>query len=292
MFNVREGFGSKDDGLPKGFEIDLKPMLREYYKIRGWSSKGVPRRIPTLKKPKVLRRLSQPTTPLERLSFPELQVALDLDADLTTVTKVAQEAYRGGANIVEAGTPSVKRHGVDLLIPHLRKVAPNAVIVADLKTMDVGNLEAKIAFRAGGDVVAVLGIGGQTKILEAVSEATRWNRGVLIDFIDCLDPIQLIEELSEQLRGYEDRVIFCLHRGISQQLKGRGIYDSVSLISEAKRRARGFRLAVAGGIKEGVAREVVRAGADICIAGSAIYNTSSPYKAAKKLVKEIKTGIA
>jgi aldehyde:ferredoxin oxidoreductase len=287
-FNVREGFGPADDRLPKEFGINLGGMLRDYYSERGWSKKGVPKAMP-LKKPKKAGAVKIISGPLERLKFPELQVALDMDADIPTIAAVAKQVYVGGAMIIEAGTPSVKRHGVGTLIPALRKAAPNAILMADLKTMDVGNLEAKIAFRAGADVTAVLGIGGRTKIIEAVSEAARWDKTVLIDFIDCPDPLEMIEKMAHDLKGHEGRVIFCLHRGISEQLKGRGIYEQTQLISEAKKRAGVFPLAVAGGIKEGVAKDVVRAGADICIAGSAIYNSANPKEAAARILKEIKT---
>lgn len=62
LFNLREGFTSKDDILPKHFLIDpmptgnskgqtvnLKPMLEEYYKVRGWTKNGVPKKS-TLKR--------------------------------------------------------------------------------------------------------------------------------------------------------------------------------------------------------------------------------------------------
>jgi len=55
LFNIREGFGKKDDTLPmrslktplpegpaKGQVVHLEPMLTEYYKARGWDENGVP----------------------------------------------------------------------------------------------------------------------------------------------------------------------------------------------------------------------------------------------------------
>ena len=54
LFNVREGFGRKDDSLPPRFresrkdtgwkikESDFNKMLGEYYQIRGWDSEGRP----------------------------------------------------------------------------------------------------------------------------------------------------------------------------------------------------------------------------------------------------------
>lgn len=64
MFNVREGFGRKDDTLPdrslttplpegpaRGETVHLEPMLNEYYRARGWDENGVP----TVEKIKELR---------------------------------------------------------------------------------------------------------------------------------------------------------------------------------------------------------------------------------------------
>jgi len=55
MYNLREGFTCKDDTLPtrllhepapdgptKGWVVQLEPMLKEYYRARGWDSNGVP----------------------------------------------------------------------------------------------------------------------------------------------------------------------------------------------------------------------------------------------------------
>jgi len=54
LFNIREGISQKDDTLPRRFTheshvegpckdslVDLKPMLEEYYKLRGWED-GIP----------------------------------------------------------------------------------------------------------------------------------------------------------------------------------------------------------------------------------------------------------
>lgn len=51
-FNVREGFSRKDDQLPQRFlkeplegsTVELDRMLSKYYRLRGWSKQGTPRR--------------------------------------------------------------------------------------------------------------------------------------------------------------------------------------------------------------------------------------------------------
>jgi aldehyde:ferredoxin oxidoreductase len=55
LYNIREGFSSKDDTLPprllteapldgpsKGWVSHLPPMLKEYYRTRGWDENGIP----------------------------------------------------------------------------------------------------------------------------------------------------------------------------------------------------------------------------------------------------------
>jgi aldehyde:ferredoxin oxidoreductase len=55
LYNLRAGFTSADDTLPKrfletphtsggsqGHVVDLAPMLKEYYRFRGWDAGGVP----------------------------------------------------------------------------------------------------------------------------------------------------------------------------------------------------------------------------------------------------------
>jgi len=56
LYNVREGFGMSNDYLPerllkeplpegpaKGMVVYLEPMLKEYYKARGWDENGIPK---------------------------------------------------------------------------------------------------------------------------------------------------------------------------------------------------------------------------------------------------------
>jgi aldehyde:ferredoxin oxidoreductase len=55
LYNLREGFTRKDDTLPprllseapmdgpsQGWVVQLEPMLKEYYRGRGWDENGVP----------------------------------------------------------------------------------------------------------------------------------------------------------------------------------------------------------------------------------------------------------
>lgn len=288
QFNSNAGFTKEDDTLPETLDIDLTHLRKEYYRIRGWGADGIPEEPPPLKEPEIASKVEIPHSPIEKIEFPQIQVALDLDAEISTIQRIAKKAYEGGARIIEAGTPALKRHGADKLIPALKEVAPEALIVADFKTMDVGDLEARIAFRAGADITAILAIGNEIKIDEAMSEAISQDKMILIDFIDVPDPLKKMQSLKKKLQGEEDKVIFCLHRGISQQLKGRGIHEEGELISKAREIAGEFRLGVAGGLKEGIVGSVAAHKPDIFIIGSAIYHASNPRRKVEKLLQEIR----
>ena len=74
---------------------------------------------------------------------PYLQVALDL-VDMNKVASVLSELPENDHLIIEAGTPLIKKFGLSV-ISEIRKLRPNAFIIADMKILDTGNLEARMA---------------------------------------------------------------------------------------------------------------------------------------------------
>jgi 3-hexulose-6-phosphate synthase len=91
-----------------------------------------------------------------RLSF---QISVDvgtLDLGLT----VAGAALAGGVDIVEMGTPLLKTQGVSNVVPAFRKKFPNALLLADMKTMDGGGGEARSVFTGGGNIFDFLALAG------------------------------------------------------------------------------------------------------------------------------------
>src|SRR5918994_2154884 len=94
-----------------------------------------------------------------------LQLAIDLIApeDFPDITGPLLPLV----DVIEAGTPLIKRRGLDA-VRALRALAPEQTLVADMKTMDAGALEAKMAFDAGADMMTVLGCAGDATIAAAV----------------------------------------------------------------------------------------------------------------------------
>ncbi len=60
------------------------------------------------------------------------------------------EPWRGGITIVEMATPLLKNQGVWNVVPAFRRKFPEALLLADMKTMDGGGFEARAVFAGGG----------------------------------------------------------------------------------------------------------------------------------------------
>ena len=85
---------------------------------------------------------------------PVVQISLDL----TTVAEAldtARMAMRAGVDWLEAGTPLIIAEGMNG-VRALRREFPEVPIVADLKTMDGGWLEAELMAKAGATHVVVM----------------------------------------------------------------------------------------------------------------------------------------
>ena len=279
-FNIREGLTKKDDKLPsrfmkeslsegpaKGHSVDeevFEQLLQEYYFVRGWDELGVPSD----------RKLEELSIEAIQLSA-KLQIALDL-RDLDEAVKLAQKSARGGIDWIEAGTPLIKAEGMDA-VRKLRKLFPNKVIVADLKTMDTGFLETEMAALAGADIVCILGIAPDSTLEDAVGAARKFGVKIFADLIGVTNPIERAMQLEKI--GVD---IIGLHIGIDQQL--RSGFDKIPFPTLKKlKETIKIPIAVAGGLKAETIPSAVECGADILIIGGAITRSADPEKATRRL---------
>lgn len=85
---------------------------------------------------------------------PIVQISLDL-VEIPEAIETAEMAMRAGVNWLEAGTPLILAEGMHG-VRALRDRFSDTPIVADLKTMDGGWLEAEIMAKAGATQVVVM----------------------------------------------------------------------------------------------------------------------------------------
>ena len=124
---------------------------------------------------------------------PYLQVAMDL-VDMGKVAQVLKEVPQNDHVLIEAGTPLIKKFGLGV-IGEIRKLRPNAFIIADMKILDTGNLEARMAADATADAVVVSGLAPTSTIEKAIAEARKVGIYSIIDMLNVQNPAKLIAVL-------------------------------------------------------------------------------------------------
>jgi 3-hexulose-6-phosphate synthase len=91
------------------------------------------------------------------------QFTFQISVDVATLKQglgVADAALAGGISIVEMGTPLLKNEGVSNVVPAFRRTFPEALLLADMKTMDGGAFEARAVYTGGGNIVDFLALAG------------------------------------------------------------------------------------------------------------------------------------
>lgn len=201
----------------------------------------------------------------------KLQVAMDLLTVEDALELAGQVAEY--VDIIELGTPLIKAAGLSA-VTAVKEAHPDKIVFADMKTMDAGELEADIAFKAGADLVTVLGTADDSTIAGAVKAAKAHNKGVVVDLIGVADKVTRAKEARALGAKFVE-----MHAGLDEQAKpGFDLNGLLSAGAEAR-----VPFSVAGGVKRNTIEAVQQAGADVAVAGGAIYSAADPAQAAKEL---------
>jgi len=206
---------------------------------------------------------------------PYVQVALDMP-DLEALKKVVSQLPRSDRILLEVGTPLVKRYGMEV-IREIREFAKDAFVIADLKTLDVGQVEVDLAFNETADAVVVSGLASSSTINKFIYESKRLGIYSSIDMMEVKDPLEVLKGLDDT----PDIVI--LHRGIDVESKGKTRWQIIQDIKD-EFPGKKILLSVAGGIREDTAKEALKKGADILIVGRYITQSKDVEKAARGLL--------
>ena len=199
------------------------------------------------------------------------QLALDT---LTLSDALALAALvRDAIDIVEAGTPLIKRYGLNA-VTQLRAASPGKLIVADMKAMDAGALEAAMAFDAGADIMTVLACASDATIAAAITVATARGMQVVADLIGVADK----PARARQLAALGVHTIG-VHAGVDDQARGADPLTDLAAV----RAAVDTPIAVAGGISTRTIAAVRVLGPAIVIVGSAITAAADPRAATREL---------
>ena len=124
-----------------------------------------------------------------------VQLSLDL-IDLGEALRTAAMALRAGVDWLEVGTPLIIAEGMRG-VRELRARYPDVPIVADLKTMDGGWLEAEVMAKAGATMVVVMGQAHEETVELVVKAGRDFGVKVMGDNMAMPDAVEGAMRLAE-----------------------------------------------------------------------------------------------
>ena len=211
--------------------------------------------------------------------MPILQVALDFMIPERAI-KAAEEALRGGADWLEAGTPLIKSAGMQIVRELKRRF--KKPVVADLKTMDVGRVEVEMAAKSGADIITVLALADDPTIEDSIKAARKYGAKIMVDLINHPEPAKRAKDVERMGADY-----ICVHVGVDQQMLGKNPLNILKDVSSAV----SIPVAAAGGINSETAVDVVKNGAEIVIVGGAIIKAPDIEEATRRIKEAITKGV-
>ena len=192
---------------------------------------------------------------------PYLQVAFDL-VDVAEVRRVLAALPESDHILIEVGTPLVKMLGISV-VKEIRAIRPGAFVILDLKTLDTGNLEVRLAADSTADAVVISGLAPKKTLELSIREARKTGIYSIIDMLNVTDPLAVLKSLEVLPDVVE------LHRAIDME-KSAHAWSNIGEIQALAKDGRRLLVAVAGGIRVDTEAAALAAGANILVVGRAI----------------------
>src|SRR5947208_436956 len=208
---------------------------------------------------------------LDSLTFPIVQISLDVTS-IDEGLETAAVAVDAGVDWLEAGTPLILAEGVRA-VEQLRARFPDHPIVADLKVMDGGYLEAKMMARAGANLVVVMGRAHEATIRRVVDAGRDFGIKVMGDNLAAPDRVACARWLEDL------GVDFIVHHiGYDERRMVRGLSPMDEL--DAVVRAVSVPVQAVGGLSIRQAIECPSRGAPLVVLGAPLVIDADEFKAA------------
>lgn len=216
-----------------------------------------------------------------------LQIALN--SDLNDAQEIISRLPQSDRIIIEAGTPLIKQFGIAAIMQlhHLwqRRLAGTGIdpyIVADLKTIDRGATEARMAASAGASAAIAMGHAPIETLNSFIAECYSAEIDPMVDMMNVEYSLTVLRQLKKQ------PAVVILHRGVDEEQFNREKQIPYHEIQRVKGNY-DIMVSIAGG---DTSREVQRAlfnGADIAVVWKNFYTADTQtIDLAQDFLKEIK----
>jgi 3-hexulose-6-phosphate synthase len=190
---------------------------------------------------------------------PIVQISLDL-TNIKEALEMAEIAVEAGIDWIEAGTPLLLGEGLHAVVA-LRKAFPHHPIIADLKTMDGGYLEAEMMAKAGATHVVVMGVAHPATIRAVVKAARDFNIQVMGDIMAAPDKVECAKMLEANGVDY-----IIVHTGFDERGEDpeRNPFDHLDEVVKAV----SIPVQAVGGLSVAQAAEMPKHGAPLVVVGA------------------------
>lgn len=209
---------------------------------------------------------------------PIVQVSLDVET-LQEALSLAEVAVRAGVDWLEAGTPLILGEGLHA-VKGLKQRFPNIPLVADLKTMDGGFLEAEMMAKAGADMVVVMGVAHPATIRAVVRAARQYHIKVMGDILAAPDKVACAQMLEANGIDY-----IIVHTGFDERHEVLGASPLDDL--EAVVKAVNIPVQAVGGLSIEQAIEMPKRGAPLVVIGAPLAIDDTGFHAAAGSVENV-----
>jgi bifunctional enzyme Fae/Hps len=172
--------------------------------------------------------------------------------------------------IIKAGAPLIKRYGIEVC-QKIHQLRPESVLIADMKTLDTGNLEARMAGDATADVIVFSGLAPLKTQERAIEECHKVGALSYMDTIAVPDPLEVISQLEVK----PDIV----------ELQGSVDEKTVEKIKKAC--GEGTLVAVKGEYEQEELNGIIEAGVDIIMLGETLTCAEDMNKKASRYLQEL-----
>jgi 3-hexulose-6-phosphate synthase len=217
---------------------------------------------------------------LKSLTHPIVQLSLDLTS-MDEAIETAAVGVEAGVDWLEAGTPLLLAEGLHA-VEKLRSRFPKHPIVADLKTMDGGYLEAEMMARAGADFVVVMGRAHEATIRRVIDAGRDFNIRVMGDNLGADDRVAC----AKWMEGLGVDVIVH-HIGFDERAMIRGLSPLDELDDVV--RAVSIPVQAVGGLSIDQAIECARRGAKLVVVGAPLVIDGTAFRPASgNLLQKLK----
>jgi 3-hexulose-6-phosphate synthase len=209
---------------------------------------------------------------LQALTHPVVQLSLDLTS-IEEAIDTAAVAVEAGVDWLEAGTPLLLAEGLHA-VEKLHARFPQQPIVADLKTMDGGYLEAEMMAKAGASFVVVMGRAHEATIRRVIDAGRDFNIRVMGDNLAADDRVESAKWMANL--GVD---VIVHHIGFDERRMVRGLSPLDELDDVI--RAVPVPVQAVGGLSIDQAIECARRGAPFVVVGAPLVIDGTAFRPAE-----------